>query len=60
MKFQAPNLFSLVSYRPLSAETLPIPHDIDDDHHRYVIAAPHYELLEGWESQFFDAKRLFL
>ncbi|CAF0957151.1 unnamed protein product [Adineta ricciae] len=38
-----------VSYRPLSAETLPIPHDIDEDHHhhhRYLIAAPHYELLE--------------
>ncbi|UJR09606.1 hypothetical protein I4U23_013841 [Adineta vaga] len=36
-----------VSYRPLSAETLPIQHDIDEDnHHRCIIASPHYELLE--------------
>ncbi|CAF5003281.1 unnamed protein product [Rotaria sp. Silwood1] len=35
-----------VLYRPLSAETLPIHHDIDEYNHRFEIAAPHYELLE--------------
>jgi hypothetical protein len=35
-----------VSYRPLSAETLPVHHEIEEDNHRLEISAPHYELLE--------------
>ncbi|CAF1265263.1 unnamed protein product [Rotaria sordida] len=35
-----------VLYRPLSAETLPRRHDMDEYNHRIDIAAPHYELLE--------------
>ncbi len=46
----------------MSTEILPIQHDIDDDHHRFEIAAPHYELLEGrFASRFIENLfRIFL
>jgi len=36
----------------LSTESLPIQHDIDEDHQRSEISAPHYELLNGIQSLF--------
>lgn len=49
MFFHAVFVFHSVLYQPISTETLPIHHEIDEDHHhhRFEIAAPHYELLEG-------------
>ena len=41
-----------VLHHPRSTEPFTAQHDLDEDHHRFEIATPYYELLEGRSSFF--------